>query len=314
MSRLKGFRAGAVGGLNATENNLRMSAVLLAPFLVMWLGIKMLLPDEMYDFAVTIAMCVWLVWVVLVWAYSKSDANNYIVFPQSKWKFPDGTCRTFDVKVVTDGWEKIVEFPDGSVGYRVYFADKYLYEDPDLPYPLTFDSAYWILPDLWDKAFQRRALGEFFHKGVFVTKPDCEDISVYVTGFEERENAVFPVCIINDCSLTYQKTIEKLQLPQFLGGGNPLYLLYQAERRKNLKLASHTAYLEDALDIAGRQASEDFKNEADRRLKDARKRHASIMDTGQSWTTRFLNLKTLAIVILGIAVVWFVGHNIFGVW
>ena len=312
LNRLRSWRIGAVTGVNATENNVKMSGALLLPFIVMWFIVKLFLPDAMYDLAVSVSMGIWVVWIVMLVAYAKIDANNYIVFPQSKWRFPDGTCRTFDLKIPPDSWENIITFDDGSIGYKVYFSEKYLYQHPDLPYPYIFDCAYWVLPKLWDTAFQRRAIGEFFHKGVFVTKPDCEDISVYVLDFEERDGVMFPTCIINDCTDTYEKTMENHRLT-LVSGGNPMGLLYSAERRRNLKLSQHSAYLEDGLDVAGKDASKSFKDSADKRLKNVRRRHGSIMDTGESWTTKYLNLKTLALVALAIVGIWFVG-NLIGVW
>jgi hypothetical protein len=291
-----------------------MSGAVLAPFLVMWIIVKMFLPDEMYDLGVTVSMVAWLAWVVILWAWSKSDASNYIVFPQSKWKFPDGTCRTFDLKVPTDSWEKIVEYPDGAVGYNVLFADKYAIDDPDLPFPIIFDSAKWILPDLWDVSFQRRAYGEFFHKGVFVTKPDCEDISVYVLGYEENQGQRFPICLINDCALTYAKAYKDYNLPALLKGDNPIYLLFRTERQKALKLEQHTAFLEDSVKVLSEDNPSDFKKSADRRINAIRKRHGGIMDTNASILSKILNLKTVAIVLLVLAGAYFIGHFFFGVW
>lgn len=279
---------------------MKMSGVVLLPFLVMWFVIRIFLPDSMYDVAITISMLAWLVWIVVVWAWAKSDAGNFIVFPQSKWKMPDGSCRTFDVKVPPDSWEKVVAFPDGAVGYKVYFADKYMIEDPDLPYPLAFDCAYWLLPAPWDVAFQRRAQGEFFHKGVFVTKPDCEDISLYVVAFEEREGVKFPICLVNDCAYTYEKALKDLNVPQLMRADNPVYMLWRSERVRANKLSQHTVYLEDLNRGAYEDDPKDFHDSAEKTLKQARRRHRSIMDTEQSLMSRILNLKTLVVVLVAI--------------
>jgi len=316
IGRIKRLRTGGVTGAGFTENNIKMMGALLAPFLAGWSFIKFFLPVENYDINVTILLVFWLLWCILLWAYAKSDANNYIVFPQSKWRFPDGSSRTFDLKVPPDSWELVKEFKNGDKGYEVGFSDTFLFDDPDLPFPLLFNRAYWILPALWDTSFQRRAYGEFFHKGVYVTKPDCEDISVYVTHYEPTDLGNIPVCIINDCALTYQQTIENAK--RMDRGEKALYnakvLAHRQERKKRLSLLGHTAFLEDRVAVAEKDASKDFKKSADERMKASRRRHARIMDVKEGLLTRIFNLKNVAIAIIVIAIIYFAGRLIFHVW
>jgi len=236
----------------------------------------------------------------MIWAWAKSDANNYIVFPQSKWKFPNGDCRTFDLKVPPDSWQLVEEFEDGSKGYKVWFDATYQYDDPDLPFPRRWRMAYWNTPSTWDLSFARRAVGEFAHKGVFVTKPDCEDISVYVIDWETMDSEHFPNCVINDCALTYKQVLERAKLMEKGDKAKMkrLQMNLSDARKKVQSLSQHTAYLEDRVDIAEQESSQEFKESADNRMKAVRKRHARVMDTAESIWTKFKSLKTLAIVIL----------------
>lgn len=314
---LRRWRTGAITGAGLAENNVKMSGALLAPFMAMWFFIKFFTPDAMYDIYVTYAMGAWLVWIVMLWAYSKSDANNYIVFPQSKWRFPDGQARTFDLKVPPDSWIRLGTLPDGSVAFKVFFSDKYLYDDPDLPFPRVFGGAYWLLPAEWDDTFRRRSAGEFFHKGIYVTKPDCEDISVYVLPEWEIVDAEpFPVCLINDCGWMYERVLEKGTLLNVADRAlvRAKEIEHRAQRRMSMKLVQHIGYLEDRLKVAEKDSSEDFKEASDERLSSVRGRHASIMSTKQKLWTRLFNLKTLAIVVLALACVWAFGHFWLGLW
>lgn len=288
---------------------------LLTPFLVMWTFIKIFLPDEIYDLSVTVAMLIWLVWVVMLWAWAKSDAGNYICFPQSKWRFPDETSRTFDLKVPPDSWERLADpFPDGSVPYRVDFSEKYLHDDLDMPFPRVFGGAYWLLPSWWDTSFQRRAYGEFFHKGVYITKPDCEDISVYVLGYNPMNG--YPICIINDCALTFENTVrasKHLSIGQ-LARLNSMQMLYQEARKKAGKMLTHTAYLEERVELAEKDTSQNFKDSADNRLRSVRGRHASIMSTAESWRTRIFNLRNIVIMLAILTGIYLYGKLIMGWW
>jgi len=315
VDRIKRWRTGAVTGAGLTENNIKMTGALIAPILVIWAGVKMFLPDTAYDLAMSLAMGGWLVWIVCLYSWAKSDSGNYICFPQSKWKFRDGSCRTFDLKVPPDSWEKILEFPDGSVGYKVGFADKYAYDDPDLPFPRIFKKAYWLVPALWDTSFQRRAYGEFFHKGVYVTKPDCEDISVYVVGWKTIDGEDIPKCIINDCAFTYEKVLASATLnPVANWQLSGMALLYKDALKKIQKVEQHAGYLEDRLLIAEKESSKDFKDSADHRMKAVRKRHARIMDTQPSLLSRLINMKTMAFVLLFIFAVFLFGRLIMRWW
>jgi|Deesub1362B_J571_1020462.scaffolds.fasta_scaffold19810_1 hypothetical protein len=49
-----------VKGLNATENNLKMTGAVIGPFLIMWLFVKIFLPDAMYDIGITVSLFAWL--------------------------------------------------------------------------------------------------------------------------------------------------------------------------------------------------------------------------------------------------------------
>jgi len=310
LDKLGMLREPTVTGIGLTEANLKMMGVLLAPFLVCWTIIKFFLPVELYDQYIAYTFGGWLVWIIMIWAWAKSDANNFIVFPQSKWKFPNGDCRTFDLKVPPDSWELIEEFEDGSKGYKVWFDATYQYADPDLPFPRKWRMAYWNTPNTWDLSFARRAVGEFAHKGIFVTKPDCEDISVYVIGWETMDGEHFPNCVINDCALTYKQVLERASIVQ---KGDKAKLKsaqtnLRASRKKVHSLNQHTAYLEDRVEIAEQESSEKFKESADNRMKAVRKRHARVMDTKESIWTKFKNFKTLAIGILIIAIIFFAGR------
>ena len=315
-SKLGKLRSPTTTGIGLTESNLKMMGVILAPFLACFAVIRFCLPQELYDLYISFAFGGWLIWVVMVWAWAKSDANNFIVFPQSKWKFPSGDCRTFDLKVPADSWEELEQFKDGSRGYKVGFDGTYEYADPSLPFPRVWSMAYWILPATWDLSFARRAFGEFFHKGVFVTKPDCEDISVYVIGWETIGGEHFPVCLINDCALTYKRVMRATKLMSIgkASRNQALLTMLRASRKKVDSLNQHTAYLEDRVDIAERESAEKFKDSADKRMQANRKRVARIMDTKESIWTRFKNLKTLAFVILIGILIFVVGRSIFHWW
>ena len=315
VNKFRAWRQGAVTGAGFTENNIKMLGYLLAPFLAGWAFVRWFTPPEMYDIYVGLLLVGWLMWCILLWNYAKSDAGNYIVFPQSQWRFPDGSCRTFDLKVPPDSWEKVLTFPNGDVGYYVEFSSTYLVDLLNLPFPLIFDKAYWIVPALWDEAFQRRAFGEFFHKGVYVTKPDCENISVYMTHYEPTEEGNIPVCIINDCSITYQNTLtnaKRMSIGQ-VAYLNSRILALQKERTKRLGLLSHTAFLEDRVTVAESEATTEYKDSADKRLESVRKRHGTIMETQQSLFSRIFKLKNvaIAIVILGLIIL---GGRWLGFW
>lgn len=315
-SPFKKLRNPAVTGIGLTESNLKMVGVVLVPFLVAWIFIKIVLPPELYDLYVSFAFGGWLIWVVLVWAWAKSDANNFIVFPQSKWRFPNGDCRTFDLKVPTDSWELLEEFKTGECGYKAWFDSTYQYDDPSLPFPRLWKMAYFITPSTWDKSFARRAFGEFFHKGVFVTKPDCEDISVYVIDWETMGGEHYPICLINDCALRFKEVLKETKVTSIGEASrlNAMLTMLRDARKKVDSINQHASYLEDRVEIAERESAEKFKDSADNRMKAIRKRHARVMDTGESIWTRFRNMKTLGYAILIGIIVFLVGKFILHVW
>jgi len=308
--KFQAWRQGAVTGAGFTENNIKMLGYLLAPFFAGWAVVRLLLPPEQYDLYVGFLLVGWLMWCVLLYNHAKSDASNYLVFPQSTWRFPDGTVRTFDLKVPPDSWEKIIDFPNGDVGYYVEFRESYLVDLLNLPFPLVFNKAYWVLRGLWDKAFQRRAFGEFFHLGVYVNKPDCENISVYVTGYEPTEDGNIPVCLINDCSLAYEEAMKQAKTMKIgeKASLNSKVLALTKERKKRLSMLSHTTFLEERVEIAEKDATIEFKDSADSRMENVRGRHGTIMETQKSLFSRIFKLKNVAIAIVIIGLLLMFGR------
>jgi hypothetical protein len=315
VKAVRNLRLRAVSGYNATENNAKMSGVVLGPVLAVWFIVKMFTPPEMYDTYMMYALGFWLLWCGVLYAYCKTDAQNYVVFPASKWRFSDGGSRTFDVKIAPDSWEELGTLPDGSVMYKVFFSDKYVYEDLDLPYPRVWSKAYWLLPAHWDRAFKFRAIGEIFHKGIIVSLKDCEDISVYVLDWESSAGEDMPLCLINDCGLQYERTMESYRVPELMHTErNPFFGVVSDLRKQVLGLVQHEIYLEDRLKISEEQNSEDFRKSGDEVLKSVVKRHRDIMQTQKSFWSRITNLKTLAIVILVLFAVFMIGRFFFGLW
>jgi hypothetical protein len=320
MSAILGWikNRGIHTGLQQTGNSFKMAAYILAPFLVVWFVIKLIVPMEYNDTASMVAFVGWIAYIIMLYAKAKSDAAGYIPFPQSHWFFPDGQQISFDLLVPPNGWEKVVEYPDGSMLYRVNFKDKCAVQEADRPYPDIFDHALWKVPCEWNVAFKRNSHGEFFFENLFIDHPACENIEVGVIDWDEQGSTRLPVCVITGSSWYYEesrKTGGKL-LPnpalRTTGKEKRLEAVIVDLKEENRELTSRNRFLESEAEQYTKKEPRDIKELSDKRLSRIREEVGDIMDTEQSWRERILNFRTLAIVVAVLVVLVVMSHFIIG--
>jgi hypothetical protein len=265
-----------------------------------------------------VAFVGWIAYIIMLYAKAKSDAAGYIPFPQAHWFFPDGQQVTYDILVPPNGWEKVVDYPDGSRLYRVYFKDKLAYQEADRPYADVFNRALWKLPCEWNDAFKRNGHGEFFFENLFIDHPACENIEVGVIDWDEQGSNRLPVCVITGSSWYFEesrKTGGKL-LPNPALRTTPKDKRLEAvivDLKEELReLRTRNRFLEDEAEQYSKQEPRDIKELSDKRLERIRGEIGDIMDTKQSVWTRILNFRTLAIVIGVLVLLVIMSHFILG--
>lgn len=306
---------GGQTGLSEMRNNGKMTLVLVGPFLFAWLFVQIFVPLEYADVGVFLLCIGEVAYCIFLYQWAKSDAAGYRAFPQPPWRFPDGGVRTYDrILIAPDAVEKICDFEDGSVGYRVFLGEKFQYQQKNAPFPYVFDMAFMKVPDEWDGAFAFASGGEFFHKGIAVQHPACESISVYVVGWNKNEDGGYePVCLINDCAFQYDrmmnngKKIDKLEFEE----ADEFEMLYKNAQKRIMELIRHSSILETALEVMSDQ-SKDFKKQVDTTLEGARKRVHLITDTKESLFKRYFNFKNVMKAVLIVTLLLLVSHFFMG--
>lgn len=307
-------RYGGQTGLNEMGNNAKMTAVTVGPFLAGWLFVQIFVPEAYLDIGMMGVFGFWIAYCVLIYAYAKADASSYRAFPQAVWRFPDGGVRVFNMLIPPDGFRKICEFKDGSVGYHVNFVDKYQYQQGGMPFPYVYGGAFFKVEDVWDRAFAFRSAGEFFHKGIAIDHPACENISVYVVGWTVKEGQIEPVCLINDCSLRYDTMMENSKKVPIgkISQLEKITMLWRAGRKREMGLLQHDAYLEDTVDQLMKEGSPDLKSVVDDRMGAVRARVHTIMDTQEPLLKRVFTFRNIMKGVVIVTVLLLVGHFLFG--
>jgi hypothetical protein len=307
-------RYGGQTGLNEMGNNAKMTAIVTAPFLGGWLFIQLFVPVEYVNFGMMGLFCFWIAYCVLIYAYAKADASSYRAFPQAVWRFPDGGVRVFNMLVAPDSWELIEEFEDGSKGYHVNFLEKYQYIQEGLPFPRIFHGAFLKVPSKWDESFAFRSSGEFFHKGIAIDHPACENISVYVADWRKNRDGEFePVGLVNDCALTYEEFMEnsKELSKETLTDAQKFKFLWRKGRKERMNLLEHDALLEDTVGVL-RDKSKDIKKQVDHSIGAIRDDVQTVMDTEEPLFKRIFNFKNIMKFAIVALLLIFVGHFFFG--
>lgn len=313
---LRHFGRGGKEGLEQTGNTGKMTIVIVGPFVAVWFLLQLFVPEEWIDIATIISFVGWIAYVVLLYAKQKAASVSYLPFPQAHWRFPDGQQQSYDILLPPNCATLIADYEDGATLYRVGpFKDKVAYQDPNRPYPDVFDTALWKLPADFNDTFQRNGHGEFFFETLFVDHPACEFIEVSVVGWEECGSTRTPICVITGCTYNYMQAA--------MSGGvdfpNPQKTTYEERllarnkvlKNLNAELTARNLFLEDENEQYATKEPQDIKRLSDKRLERIRNQVDNIMDTRPP-KTRLLNLKTLAFVILILAVVFIATHFIAG--
>ena len=310
---------GVSTGLNQTRNSFKMAGYLLAPFLIGFIVTKTFIPNQYEDVATLGVLFFWIVGIVLFYSNSKTKASSYLPFPQSQWFYPDGQQISYDLMVLPNGFEEIAKYHDDTRLVRVFFKSPCAYQETDRPYPDIFDHALWKLPTNWNDSFKRNAEGEFFFDGLFISHPACENIQVTVIDWDERGSYRLPICVVTGCSYwaqkaikgkglnlneeDYKKTIKALSIQK----------AYVTElKAKNIEISTRNQYLEKEHEEYVNNEPKVIKRLSDDRLEAIIKRDTLIRYARKSLLTRILNLKTLAYVVVFLAVILLVSHFILG--
>lgn len=313
-SWIQSKRYGGQTGLNEMGNNARMTGIIAGPFLVGWLFVQMFVPLPYVEVGILVLFGCWVSYCVWIYAYARADASGYRAFPQSVWRFPDGGVRVFNMLIPPDGFEHVCDFKDGSKGYHVIFADRYQYHEGGMPFPHVFNGAWFKIPAEWDKAFTFKSAGEFFHKGIAIDHPACENISVYVVAWDVKEGKIEPICLINDCSLQYKNMMEnskKVQIGE-IKRANRFQMLYVREKKAHMGVLQHSSQLEDSIEVYMKKGAPDQKKQVDGVLSAIRGCVHTIMDTSEPLLKRIFSFKNIMKGLFILLIFLLITHFFFG--
>jgi len=252
--------------------------------------------------------------LMLMKARATEDANSLeLALPYTAWRFPDGSIHWFDLKIPREGIEEICDYQDGAKGIHVNFLERMEWTEKKLNRTYVWQSANWKIPSDLSSCFKRLGSGQLFHKNIFVNHNSCEAVTVYVKEFVETEQGWEPVCKVQDSAYDYDL---------FLNGKNPSassqdprdslwYMAFKRTQRAFGSAVKHTEHLEQRLEVAEKEGPQDFKNAADSRMKQGRRRHASIMGTQEALSSRLFKLifnwKTIVALGIVVLILWYIG-------
>jgi hypothetical protein len=312
---------GGNAGLSQTDNNVKMAAIIIGPFLVIWILMQIFMPPQLSSISGAVTLGAWMVILIMLYAKNKISIADYLPFPAAHWRFPDGQQRQFDILIPKNGYEEITkekQYSDGSRLYRVRFKDKLQYEDPDRQFPDIFNQALWKTPSEWTKTFDRNAEGEIFIGGLFVSHPATENAEFAVVDWDERGSSRIPVCVVTGCSYYYRRILsgQGRELPSTNNTtkDNKNALINELKIKLG-KVEKRNEYLELENENYSRQEPSDSIELSDKRVANFFKRHKTIMNAGKkSMLSRLINGKYIALFGILLLVVYLVGKFAVGAW
>jgi len=278
-----------------------MMVVLLIPFLGIWFVGQYVIQAEMVPevFAPVVLLLTlgaWVMYVVGYWAFVKTDATNYKVFPSATVYYPDGGVREYDFLVGDQGISERCKFKDGSVGVEMKFINRYLYDSRDMPFPYVFEKMLLRIPSVVGETFKFQDSGEFWHKNMIVETPNCEHISIFVYGWVQENGEWKPVGALNDCTLRYGNALEEFS-------GNPKMELTKREKQFEMEylnalkredeLRQYAESLESRIEVQSVQQGKKVLELSKDAMNEMRSRVSTIMDTSESVWKRIFNFGNI---------------------
>jgi hypothetical protein len=303
-------------GLNQSNNQLKMAAWVVGPFIAVWLGTQLLLPVQYSGIATIVSMAFWIMWIGLLYAQKKSASRSYIPFPQSHWFFQDGQQQSYDILLPPNGFELTKEYHDGTCVYKVGpFKDSISYQDSNIPYPTIFKEARWKLPGKWNDVFSFNGHCEFFFESLFVDHPTGEYIQVNVVDWQEEGDTRIPTCLITGCSVDI-KTVLTTEGKEFppkptTTPTETQIISIDALSHKIGQLQIRNSWLEKENERLTKDVPHTVKELSDKGMSRTREEVNDIMDTAESkW--RYFNLKSIAIALIVISLIALAAHFLIG--
>lgn len=312
MDKIQSWRYGQTGitGLNQMQNNVKMLVIIVGPFLGVWTGVQFVIANELVPewFGASLSVLTvigWLGYCGFYYSWVKTDASNYKGLPQATLSFPDGGVRKFDFMIEPEGIKARHEFPDGALGVEINLLHRYMYQAKNMAFPYVFQSILSVIPAKIGETFKFNSSGEFWHKGMIVTMPNCEHVTFYifrwVRELDENGNPHWkPAGVINDCSYNYgqalegkERNLETLQEYVESYEADLNIMLYQGALKQIDDLQQWTATLEDTLETALKQGGVKVKGQVDDVLEMVRSRVHTIGETGIPWQKRIFKLGNL---------------------
>jgi hypothetical protein len=298
---------GAHSGLNQTSNTGKMAVVIVAPFIIVWILTEVIIPSTYRNVSSLVTFFGWITYLLIYFSLTKAAAAGFLPFPQSHWFTPDGQQVSFDLLIAAapNGYKDIGPkdgYSDGSHLYKVFLNDMIEIRDRNRPYSDIFNIAIWKTPAEWNIAFERTAHGEFCFRNIFIDHPACENIALSVVYWDERGSTRIPVCVITSCSYLHRKIFDaqgkKIPTPEEIKKETALEAANTELKQKNLEITRHSNYVETELEVYAHKDPADVRKLIESGVNQSREEIIDIMNTKQSWLTRLINGRSIAIALI----------------
>jgi len=323
MDKFRAWRYEQTGisGLNELQNNIRMILVIVTPFLAVWFSIQYiiiaeLVPEWLGAWMLLGTIFGWLGYCGVYWFWVGKDASRFKVLPQTTCFFPDGGDRKFNFVIKQGGIKERCDFTDGSKGLELDLLHRYLYQAKDMDFPYVFDKVLIKIPASFGESFKFVSVGEFWHKNLIVETGNCEYVSYYVFEWIKENGEWKPLGTVADCSLNYERALQKYLDPAELVDmveADAFYLAWKGQVKKFEELQRYTARLEDAHEVALKMGGRDLKKEVDKVLESIREGVHDIDDVTESRFRKIFKFWNIIKVLIVIAVIYGIAHYLLGV-
>jgi len=196
------------------DKMIKLILMILIPFYVVWGLFNILFFMKYQTESIMVLICGFFAWgagIVIVLNQRQIQAGTYHCFREATWRM------TVTKRIKTDIYvDRDIEYIGRVGGYQVYkphFPIALSFKHPHFNggKGITFNTAFWLLPDKWEQTFFPVPECESWY-GSLPVSVKAEDLTLHNLRWAEKKGEFIPVALVVDSNRHFEATMGRVSL------------------------------------------------------------------------------------------------------
>lgn len=305
-----GISTEKVAEYSEKQKMVKLIMMILIPFYAVWFGFNFLFffeyPIEWSTVWLVCGLFSWGTGFVMLLNSRQMEASQYHCFRGLTWRMSVTDRIKGDIYV--DQKIEYIGYLGGFQVYKPHFPFALGYDHPNYNNGdgISFDDAYWFLPDKWEQTFFHIPQQEAWY-GALPVSVKGEDVTLHNIGWGIKDGKYTPCALVVDSNRHFEATLGRCkietdkQAPLLATLMSQLATLTKDNIEVKLELASEVQTNRGLL-----KATETQEELVRERVQDIKKRHSDIKRMPTPWKFPKINYRLIVLLGMGISAIAFV--------